>query len=177
LHQAAIPRSGERLGAWIEQDAPLALRLSHLLLVGGSRAERWRVARAIHGESALRLGPFVALDCATQEGTLCVALRHWLDLAGCARAAHPLWAAERGTLFLDSVGQLSSATQQQLLAFAARDLPGAPGGGPRGVGRLAVGCDEDPWDLVSQHRFLAPLADVLDKIRVELDSRRQGGTA
>jgi DNA-binding NtrC family response regulator len=153
------------------------LNLSHLLVVGGSPAERLCVARAVHGESVLRLGPFVAVDCATEEPKLREALSDWLGFAGRTNSAHPLWSAERGTLFLDAIGRLSADTQQQLLAFAARDLLNSSGREARGAGRLAAGCDEDPWDLVAQGRFLAQLADVLDKIRVDLDPRRQQGTA
>lgn len=153
------------------------LNLSHLLVVGGSPSERLRVARAVHGESALRLGPFVALDCASEEPKLREALRHWLRFAARTNAPHPLWSAERGTLFLDAIGQLSADTQQQLLSFASRDRSDSSGRESRCAGRLAVGCDEDPWDLVAHGLFLPQLADVLDKIRVDLDPRRQGGAA
>jgi DNA-binding NtrC family response regulator len=153
------------------------LNLSHLLVVGGSPSERLRVARAVHDESALRLGPFVALDCATDEPKLREALTHWLAFAARANAAHPLWSAERGTLFLDAIGELSAATQQQLLSLASRDWSNSPGRESRRAGRLAVGCADDPWDLVAHGLFLPQLADVLDKIRVDLDPRRQGGTA
>lgn len=146
-------------------------------MVGGSADERLAVARAVHGESVLRLGPFVALDCATEEPKLRDALGHWLEFTGCATAAHSLWSAERGTLYLESVGRLSADAQQQLLEFAARDFLSSSGRDRRGAGRLAVGCDEDPWDLVAEGRFLPQLADVLDKIRVDLEPRRRGGTA
>lgn len=177
LLRPAPQLSGGGRPAASERSTRLGLSLSHLLVVGGSAEERLRVARAVHGESALRLGPFVAVDCAREEGKLREALKRWLAFTGCTDAAHPLWSAERGTLFLDSIGNLSVDTQHQFLAFAARDLPPTSGREHRGVGRLAVGCEEDPWDLVSQHRFLPALADVLDKIRVDLDPRRQGGTA
>jgi DNA-binding NtrC family response regulator len=151
--------------------------LSHLLVVGGTAADRLRVARSHHDESALRLGAFVAVNCARREPQLRESLRYWLGFAGSAGAPHALWSAERGTLFLDAIGQLSRDTQQQLLEFASRELPSPPERASRRVGRLAVGCNEDPWDLVARGRFLAPLADALDKVRVELDARRRRGTA
>jgi DNA-binding NtrC family response regulator len=153
------------------------LNLSHLLVVGGTAADRLRVARSYHDESALRLGAFVVVNCARREPQLRESLRHWLGFAGSAGAPHALWSAERGTLFLDAIGQLSRDTQQLLLEFASRELPSPPERESRRVGRLAAGCDEDPWDLVARGRFLAPLADALDKVRVELDARRRRGTA
>lgn len=154
--------------------ARLRLSLAHLLVIGGSAAERLRIARLVHDESALRLGPFIALDCAREEPKLQNALSDWL---GTAPAAHPLWSAERGSLFLDSIGEISQETQVQLLAFASRELSSVPAPERRGAARLMVGSDEDLWDLVAQGQFLAQLADVLDKIRVDLDVRLKKGTA
>lgn len=171
------PEGGAGEAFMPNQDPRLRLSLAHLLVVGGSAEQRLRVARAVHDESALRLGPFVAVDCASEESRLRDALQHWLQLGGSERAAHPLWSAERGTLFLDGIGQLSSDTQMQLLAFAARDHSSFSRRDERGAGRLATGCAEDPWDLVAEGSFLSQLADVLDKIRVELAPRRQEGTA
>ena len=153
------------------------LNLSHLLVIGGTPAERLRVARSFHDQSALRLGAFVAVNCARREPQLHQSLRQWLGFTGSAGAPHPLWSAERGTLFLEAIGRLSHDTQHLLLQFASRELASPPERASGGVGRLAVGCDEDPWDLVARGRFLAPLADALDKIRVELDARRRRGTA
>jgi DNA-binding NtrC family response regulator len=151
--------------------------LSHILVLGGDAGERAAVARSFHNESPMRSGPFVSLNCRLDEPTLRIALRCWLTATGRETCANPLWSAERGTLYLESVGRLSMGTQRQLLAFASQQTTLPSGCGSRWVGRLAVGNDEDPWDLVAQHRFLGALADVLDKIRVELNSRRKGGAA
>jgi DNA-binding NtrC family response regulator len=150
--------------------------LSHVLIVGGHREERAAVALAFHRMSALRLGSFVRVDCSLEEGRLRAALHHWLTRAGHLVSANSLWSAERGTLYLESIASLSLDSQQLLLTFAHRCSAPIPGEGGW-TGRLAVGSDEDPWDLVSGGRFLGNLADGLDKIRVELDSRRQGGAA
>ena len=168
-HSATMTLPGRAVGN--------AFNLSHVLVVGGNAAERLEVARTYHDESALRLGAFVALNCARREAQLRDSLRHWLGFAGAAGAPHPLWSAERGTLYLDGVGRLSSETLLLLLEFASREPQSPPGHGRGGVGRLAVGTDEDLWDLVARGRFPARLADALDKIRVELDPRRRRGTA
>jgi len=153
------------------------LNLSHLLVIGGTAAERRRVARSFHDGSALRLGAFVAVNCARREPQLQESLRQWLGFTGSAGAPHPLWSAERGTLFLEAIGELARDTQLLLLQLTSRESMSPPEYLNRGVGRLAVGSDEDPWDLVARGRFLASLADALDKLRVELDPRRRRGTA
>lgn len=151
--------------------------LSHLLVVGGHPEERAAVALAFHRVSPLRLGSFLRIDCRLEEKRLRVALHHWLTHAGRLLAANSLWSAERGTLYLESIGSLSLDSQQLLLTFANRCSALSSGGDGGWTGRLAVGSDEDPWDLVSADRFLGSLADGLDKIRIDLDSRRQGGAA
>jgi DNA-binding NtrC family response regulator len=148
-----------------------------VLIVGGTDSGRSEVAQAFHASSPLKLGALIRIDCAIDEGTLSEALQHWLTRAGRMDAANPLWPAERGTLYLESVDGLSPGSQQLLLAFVHRCSSLSPGDESGWLGRLAAGCDEDPWDLVAQGRFLAGLADGLDKIRVELNPRRQGGAA
>ncbi len=139
--------------------------------------ERAAVALEFHRVSPLRLGTMVTLDCATDEERLRAALHHWMNRAGRPQASNAMWSAERGTLFLESIGSLALETQHLLLLFANRcsTLSSGPAGG--WTGRLAVGCDDDPWDLVASGRFVGSLADSFDKIRVELESFRQGGAA
>ena len=149
---------------------------SPLLILGGTPPSRRQVAQAFHATSQLRLGAFVVVDCATEEARLHEALRHWLTRAAGAGPPNPLWPAERGTLYLESIDSLHEVAQQLLLTFIHRCSTFAPAD-EEWLGRLAAGGDEDPWDLVAQGRFLGGLADGLDKIRVELNPRRQGGVA
>jgi DNA-binding NtrC family response regulator len=171
-----------RLRADAESDVHALARphrhsLSHALIVGGSAPLRERVARALHAESSHAIGPFVMLRCDADEPRLRLALDRWLTRTGRGSAVNPLWPAERGTLYLESVGSLAMETQAQLLNFAATDFAlSSERGNPR-AGRLVVGSDQDLWDLVAADRFLGRLADVLDKIRVELDPRIRGGAA
>jgi DNA-binding NtrC family response regulator len=174
--EAARPRDGAASIATLDLIRRHRHSLCHLLVVGGGVAEREAVAMAFHRDSALRLGPFVAVDCTRDEAHIRTALRHWLSRGGRAEGAHPLWAAERGTLYLEAVGGLSVETQQLLLEFSnGGSSAAAPEG--RWGGRLAVGSDEDLWTLVAEGRLVAALADSLDKIRVDLSSHRRGGAA
>ena len=151
--------------------------LSHLLVVGGSPSERSEVALEFHRVSPVRLGPLIAVDCSIDEARLRDALTWWMSPTGRLSAPNALWSAERGTLFLDLVGQLSRDTQQLLLTCINRHSALSAGCAHSWTGRLAVGSDEDPWDLVAGGRFLGALVDALDKIRVELEPLRQGGAA
>jgi len=143
--------------------------LIHLLVLRGAAAERAHIARAFHRESPLRLGPFVALQCGRDEARLQAALRG--SLAGTDRdlGENPLHASEGGTLFLDGVECLSLETQRLLLGFLGGLSSANSSGEPLDwAGRLAVGSAADLAGEVEAGRFLPPLYDSIDKIRVEL---------
>jgi DNA-binding NtrC family response regulator len=151
--------------------------LSHVLVIGGSQAEREAIAAAFHRESALRTGPFVVVRCSRQASTLCRALEWWLSRSPRRSGSNPLWTAERGTLLLDCVDALSRDAQRLLLEFVAWiRVPGDSAGAPW-AGRLVTGFEHDPDTLVEDGRFLDELYDALDKIRVDLSATRQGGAA
>jgi DNA-binding NtrC family response regulator len=149
--------------------------LSPLLIVGGDRSGRASVALAFHRASPLRAGSFLSLDCAREEARLRQALQRWLTAADRTLPANPLWSAARGTLYLESVGSLSAASQRLLQTFVERGSGLSPGGSREWPGRLAAGSGQDLWELVAAERFLGGLADGLDKIRVALDPQGQEG--
>jgi len=118
----------------------------------------------------MRSGPFVAIDCATGEDRLCGALQAWMT--GVDDSSDPsILAAERGTLFLDSIDALSTRAQRLLLAFA------------NGIesygwsGRLVCGASESLPDAAMSGGFLMPLFDDLDKVRIDLMDALHGGAA
>jgi DNA-binding NtrC family response regulator len=152
--------------------------LSNLIVLGGTGAERLAVARAFHRASPLRGAPFLGLDCGGEEPRLRCALQIWLLPETGGPWANPLHDCECGTLFLDSVGCLSSATQRLLLLFARRlhgDRTGARD--EPGPCRLAVGSAEDLGGAVEERRFSPALYDCLDKIRIELAPVPKRGAA
>lgn len=149
--------------------------LTNVLIVGGTAERREQIARAFHRESPLREGPFVPVDCALEEDLLRAALEGWV---GAGVASNPYSAAERGTLYLDPVAQLSAETQVLLLELARR-LHGqpAPAAEAKGAARLVTGNPTELADAVSRGTFMAALRDALDKVRVQLDVATPGGIA
>lgn len=140
------------------------------MILGGDPAERHAVAVSVHAESLMRSGPFVTIDCAIGEDRLCGALQAWMT--GVDDSSDPsILAAERGTLFLDSIEALSTRAQRLLLAF----VNGAHAYG--WSGRLICGASDALPDHAARGEFLAPLFDDLDKARIELTDALQGGAA
>ena len=152
--------------------------LMHVMVLGGTAEEREQVAFEFHRESPLRLGPFVVVDCVREESRLLGALECWMAQVSRAQSGNPLRAAARGTLYLDSIDEMSHRIQRALLTFA--DRFGCVDEGPddaEWAGRLIVGSAADPAHAVAEGRFLAALYDHLDKIRVEMGPARHRGAA
>ena len=148
--------------------------LIHLLLQGGTAAERERLAWAFHHGSPLTRGPFVRIEAARDEERLRCALEHALSAVTCERPDNPLRESEGGTLLLDHVSHLTPATQHILLRFLGGISGAATVTGPC-FGRLAVGSEEALEAAAASGRFDPALFDILDKIRIELRSGARAG--
>ena len=90
-----------------------------LLITGESGVGKERIARLVHDESARAAGPFVAINCGAITETLLES-----ELFGHARGAFTgavsdrpglFEAANRGTLLLDEIGDISPGMQVKLL--------------------------------------------------------------
>ena len=104
----------------VHQLVARAARVEAMILISGeSGVGKELVAREIHGRSARRNLSFVALNCSAIPDTLIEAelFGHeagaFTDARALRRGAFEM--ADRGTLFLDEVGDLSSAAQPKLL--------------------------------------------------------------
>ncbi len=92
---------------------------STVLITGESGSGKERIARLVHEESARAAGPFIAVNCGAISETLLES-----ELFGHARGAFTgatqdrpglFEAANKGTLLLDEVGEVSPAMQVKLL--------------------------------------------------------------
>lgn len=150
---------------------------ANLLVLGGTQARRIAVARAFHRRSPLAGEAMAAIDCARDEARLVRTLERWL-LAGAAPEPQPGDPRERArVLYLDQVSALSAVAQRLLLMVAHRMYGAADAARAPGPARLMAGDRHDLLRATQTGRFSAALADLLDKIRVDLGHRRSRGVA
>ena len=149
--------------------------LAVALVIGKSAGERESVARAMHREQRGPDGPFLRIDCRSDEGLIRQALQSWL--AG-TRNYSPQFLArlEGGSLFLDGVEALGVETQSLLLDFMNRVsravgvIEGAPGGPSQlWKGQLIAGSEYELRRAVRDRGYLSGLAERLEKVRIVLD--------
>ncbi len=149
-----------------------------LLVLGDDPGARAAVAEEFWRVGPLRSGPFVRVDCTSEESTLAAALEDWLTVGQDGRSATRLRATERGTLFLDSVDSLSPRTQRLLLAFVDRFLaPGLDASSGAWRGRLIAGAGTGLRVAADTGGFSIALLDGLDKLRFEPGLPGQRGAA
>lgn len=144
--------------------------LTTLLVFGGQATERRAVALSFHRSSSVTRGPFVSVDCASEEGRLRSSLQALMADAAPDPGPDPIRGAWSGTLFLDNVEALSPDCQRLLLWFAQHTLGGSVGADGGWPVRLAVGTPQHPDEL----NVLPELRDEIDKIRVDLDEVEAG---
>ncbi|HSL23617.1 MAG TPA: sigma 54-interacting transcriptional regulator [Vicinamibacterales bacterium] len=106
----------------VEEEAGYAARSdAKVLLTGESGVGKEVIARLVHRESARRSAPFVTINCAGVPDTLLES-----ELFGHERGSFTgayrdkpglLESADRGTVFLDEVGEMSVRMQGMLLRF------------------------------------------------------------
>ncbi len=149
-----------------------------VLIEGETGSGKELVARQVHDLSGRRRGPFVAVNCAALVETLLEAELFGIEdrVATGVRARRGKFeAADRGTLFLDEVADLSRLAQAKLLR-AVQELAIERVGAqePRRVDiRVVVATNKCLRGLVSDGRFRADLYYRLAGVELEVPSLRR----
>jgi len=133
-----------------------------VLIEGESGAGKELVAREIHARSARRYGPFVAVNCAALVETLVEAELFGIEeraATGVRGRRGKFELADRGTLFLDEVADLSPTAQAKLLrVLQDMSVERVGGFGPRTVDtRVLAATNRSLHEMVAAGRFRADL--------------------
>ncbi len=148
-----------------------------VLIEGESGTGKELVARQIHELSRRRHGPFVAINCAALVESLLEAELFGIEdrtATGVRGRRGKIEHADRGTLFLDEVGDLSRAAQAKLLrAIQEMAVERVGGYGARRVDvRLIVATNRSLLDLVERGQFRLDLFYRLNGVEVTLPPLR-----
>ena len=156
----------------------LAASDSTVLLTGESGTGKGLVAKALHRSGTRAQAPFVALNCAAMPDTLVESELFGHEtgaFTGAQRARQGLLLrANRGTVFLDEIGDMSLAAQAKIERFL-QEREFLPLGGQTPVHvdvRVVAATNRDLPALVQQGRFRAELLYRLDVISLHVPSLR-----
>jgi len=149
-----------------------------VLFSGESGTGKGVLARALHEASARGKGPFVTVNCPSLSEQLLTS-----ELFGHARGAFTgairdqpgrVEQAERGTLFMDEIGELSPALQSQLLRFLHDKSFERLGEGRtrRADVRVVAASNRDLEQEAKQGRFREDLLYRLNVVEVKLPALR-----
>jgi two-component system response regulator HydG len=161
--------------------AQVAPTNANVLITGESGTGKELVARMIHRIGPRAAGPFVALKCAAVP-------EHLLDreLFGHEKGAFPgaisqkvgrFERASGGTLFLDGIGDTTSAIQGKILrAIQDREIERAGGMNPVAVDvHVIAATNRDPVDLVAHGGLRNDLYDCLSVVTIHLPRLAERG--
>jgi DNA-binding NtrC family response regulator len=152
---------------------------STVLIVGESGTGKELVARAIHRNSARRKGPFVPVNCAAIPETLVESELFGYEkgafTGATARKRGLFQTAERGTLFIDEIGELQPGLQAKLLrALENRKI--MPVGSTREIDvdvRLVAATNRDLQEQVRRKQFREDLYYRLKVVEIRLPPLRE----
>jgi formate hydrogenlyase transcriptional activator len=171
-------RSSPKFRALLEEIDLVAPVDSAVLLCGETGSGKEVVARAIHSASPRRRQPFVAINCAAIPEALLES-----ELFGYERGAFTgavtqregrFQAADRGTFFLDEIGDLPLELQPKLLrVLQERQIErlGSSRAIPVNV-RVIAATNQDLWGMVQERKFRADLYYRLNVFPINLPPLR-----
>ena len=152
-----------------------------VMIAGESGTGKELVARAIHGASPRKNGPFVAINCAAVPPTLIES-----ELFGHARGAFTdaknardglFVQADGGTLFLDEIGEMPLDMQAKLLR-ALQERKVRPVGGSSEIpfdARILTATNRDLEAEVFEKRFREDLFYRINVVSIKLPPLRERG--
>lgn len=157
----------------------VALSDATVLITGETGTGKERVAGSLHELGPRSSGPFVSINCAALPEMLIES-----ELFGHQRGAFTgaigdflgrFAEADRGTLFLDEVGELAPSAQAKLLR-SIEDHEVVPLGSTRRRKvdvRIVVATNAPLEDMVERHSFRADLFYRLNVVRIEIPPLRE----
>ena len=153
-----------------------------VLVVGESGTGKELVARAIHGESARKNGPFIPINCGAVPENL-IESELFGHEKGSFTGAHIqrkglIESAQRGTLFLDEIGELPLPLQVKLLRFLQEQCIERVGGRvPIDVdARVIAATNIDLKHAVKNENFRDDLYYRLEGVTLTLPPLRERGS-
>lgn len=150
-----------------------------VLIVGESGTGKELVARALHDNGPRKAGPFIAQSCAAlDEGTLEATLFGHVKgaFSGAVRGSDGLFgAANKGTLFLDEVAEMSPSMQTKLLRVLSDGsyMPVGATSGKSSDVRLLTATHRDLGAMVASGQFRQDLYYRLHVIAIPLPPLRE----
>jgi DNA-binding NtrC family response regulator len=151
----------------------------NVLIEGETGTGKGLLARAIHGESEERQGQiFESVNCAAIPGDLIEATLFG-HVKGAFTGAHAsnvgvLEIADRGTVFLDEIGEMTLEAQKKLLTFLDDGIFRPVGGRQRRTDVRIIGASSQALDrAIVERRFLEPLYYRLAQFRITLPPLRE----
>jgi DNA-binding NtrC family response regulator len=150
-----------------------------VLITGETGTGKELVARLIHTNSLRASGPFVPVDCGSIAPGLLEA-----ELFGALKGSYTgadrdrvgvFEAANRGTVFLDEIGEVDVAFQLKLLRFLQeREVRPVGASRPRPVDvRVVAATNRDIPKLVEEGKFREDLWFRLNVVRIQIPSLRE----
>ncbi len=177
VETATLIGSSPAMQALRERVARVAPSGFTVLIEGESGTGKELVARHLHRMSRRRSGPFVAVNCAAIVETLLEAELFGIEertATGVRGRRGKFEVADRGTLFLDEVSDLSAAAQAKLLrAIQELSVERVGGHGSRQVDvRIVAASNRSLADLVAQGAFRADLFYRLSGVEITVPPLR-----
>jgi DNA-binding NtrC family response regulator len=154
---------------------------SSILITGGSGTGKGLVAKIIHQLSPRKEGPFVPLNCASLPETLLESELFGHDKGAFTGAtdkrAGRFELADRGSIFLDEIGDMSGAMQARLLRVL-EDGSFEPLGSERSQKvdvRVISATNHDLKDLITEGKFREDLYFRINTVNIELPPLTERG--